>query len=40
MSALKKDGVILIEANRHITIPDLANLLDETGDDADGGMLS
>lgn len=40
MSALKKAGVIAIEANRHITIPDFDLLLDETGDDTDGGILS
>lgn len=40
MSGLKKDGVIRLEGKRHIVIPDFDLLLDETGDDADGGILS
>lgn len=40
MSGLKRDGVIRLEGKRHIVIPDFEVLLDETGDDADGGMLS
>jgi len=39
MSALKKDGVIALEGNRHVSIPDLDRLLEEAGDDSDGGML-
>lgn len=39
MSALKKDGVILLEGKRHVTIPDIGRLMEEAGDDADGGML-
>ncbi|WP_166416819.1 transcriptional regulator FnrL [Cochlodiniinecator piscidefendens] len=39
ISALKKDGVIQLEGKRHVTIPDFQRLLDETGDDADGGYL-
>ncbi len=39
MSALKRDGVIKLRGKRHITIPDFQFLMDETGDDADGGML-
>ena len=39
ISALKKDGVIALEGNRHVTIPDLDRLLEEAGDDGDGGML-
>ncbi len=39
MSALKKDGVISLEGNRHVMIPDLDRLLEEAGDDSDGGML-
>lgn len=38
MSALKKDGIISLEGLRRVTAPDFAALLDETGDDADGGM--
>jgi len=40
MSALKKDGVIRLEGKRSVTIPDMARLLEEAGDDADGGMVS
>jgi CRP/FNR family transcriptional regulator len=39
ISALKKDGVISVEGNRHISIPSLDRLLEEAGDDSDGGML-
>ncbi len=39
VSALKKDGVISLEGKRHITVPDMSLLLDEAGDDTDGGML-
>ena len=38
ISALKKDGVILLDGNRHVSIPDLDRLLEEAGDDSDGGM--
>ena len=39
MSALKKDGVIELEGKRHIVVPDFDGLLEETGDDSDGGYL-
>jgi CRP/FNR family transcriptional regulator, anaerobic regulatory protein len=39
ISALRKDGVISLEGNRHVSIPDLDRLLEEAGDDSDGGML-
>jgi CRP/FNR family transcriptional regulator, anaerobic regulatory protein len=39
ISALKKDGVILLEGNRHVRVPDIDRLLEEAGDDSDGGML-
>ncbi len=39
ISALKKDGVISLTGNRHVTIPDLDRLMEEAGDDSDGGML-
>ncbi len=39
MSALKKDGVSRLEGKRRITVPDFDLLMDETGDDADGGVL-
>ena len=37
MSALKRDGVILLEGKRHVTVPDMRRLLEEAGDDSDGG---
>jgi len=39
MSALKRDGVIALEGNRHVTVHDMDRLLEEAGDDADGGVL-
>lgn len=39
MSALKKDEVILLEGKRRVTIPDVRRLMEEAGDDADGGFL-
>ncbi|MFN3722024.1 MAG: transcriptional regulator FnrL [Paracoccaceae bacterium] len=39
MSALKRDGIILLDGNRHVTIPLLDALMDQTGDDSDGGCL-
>lgn len=38
MSALKRDGVIELKGKRHIIVPDVEALMDETGDDADGGV--
>lgn len=40
MSALKKDGIIILEGKRKITVPDMDRLLEEAGDDSDGGMLA
>ena len=39
ISALKKDGVITLEGNRHVSIPNMDRLLEEAGDDMDGGTL-
>jgi CRP/FNR family transcriptional regulator len=39
MSALKRDGVIELQGKRHIIVPDVEALMDETGDDADGGVF-
>lgn len=39
ISALKRDGVIELEGKRHVTIPDMERLMEDAGDDADGGML-
>lgn len=38
MSALRKDGVIQLEGKRHVTIPDIGRLMEEAGDDSDGGL--
>jgi len=40
ISALKRDGVIRLEGKRHVTIPDFDRLVEEAGDDSDGGMLA
>lgn len=40
MSALKKDGVIVLEGKRRVVVPDMDRLMDEAGDDSDGGYLS
>ncbi|OYU41442.1 MAG: transcriptional regulator [Pseudorhodobacter sp. PARRP1] len=40
MSSLKREGVIVLEGKRHVIVPDLDRLLEETGDDSDGGMLN
>ncbi len=39
ITALRKAGVITLEGKRHITVPDFERLLEETGDDSDGGFL-
>ncbi len=39
ISALRKDGIIVLEGNRRIIVPDMNALLAETGDDDDGGAL-
>lgn len=39
ISALKRDGVIELEGKRHVTIPDMRRLMEESGDDCDGGYL-
>lgn len=39
MSALRRDGIIVTEGKRQITVPDIDRLLEETGDDTDGGFL-
>jgi len=40
ISALKRDGVITLRGKRRILIPDFDRLLEETGDDSDGGVLT
>ena len=39
ISALKRDGVIVLQGKRHVTVPDFDRLMEEAGDDSDGGML-
>ena len=39
-TALRKDGLIELSGNRHVSVPDLAALMTETGDDEDGGILA
>nr|WP_272916807.1 MULTISPECIES: Crp/Fnr family transcriptional regulator [Pseudooceanicola] len=39
ISALKRDGVIVLEGKRHVIVPDFTRLLEEAGDDNDGGLL-
>jgi CRP/FNR family transcriptional regulator len=38
VSALKRDGVIVLDGKRRILIPDMERLLEEAGDDSDGGL--
>jgi CRP/FNR family transcriptional regulator len=39
ISALKKSGVIILEGKRHVTVPDMRRLIEEAGDDSDGGFV-
>ncbi|QYX56393.1 Crp/Fnr family transcriptional regulator [Roseovarius sp. SCSIO 43702] len=39
ISALRRDGLIELQGKRHVTVPDFHALMDEAGDDADGGVL-
>ncbi|WP_207623713.1 transcriptional regulator FnrL [Rhodobacter calidifons] len=39
ISALKRDGVISLEGNRRVMIADIDRLMEEAGDDSDGGIL-
>jgi CRP/FNR family transcriptional regulator len=38
VSALKRDGVIELKGKRHVIVPDFDALVNEAGDDADGGL--
>ncbi|MFT4962299.1 MAG: CRP/FNR family transcriptional regulator [Paracoccaceae bacterium] len=40
VSALKKDGVIVLKGKRNVTVPDMDRLMQEAGDDSDGGYLN
>ena len=39
ISALKRDGIIRLEGKRKVHVPDMHMLMEEAGDDSDGGML-
>jgi CRP/FNR family transcriptional regulator, anaerobic regulatory protein len=39
ISSLKREGLFRLEENRVVYIPDFARLLEEAGDDSDGGVL-
>jgi CRP/FNR family transcriptional regulator len=39
ISQLRREGLIAFEQSRVVHIPDLARLIEESGDDADGAML-
>ena len=39
-TALRKDRIIELQGQRQVTIPDFRRLLDETGDDYSGSVLS
>ena len=40
ISTLKREGVIELTGKRHVTVPNFDRLLNETGDDTDGGLLT
>ncbi len=40
ISSLKKDGVIALEGKRRVIVHDIDRLMEEAGDDSDGGFLS
>ena len=39
ISALKRDQIIILEGKRRIIVPDVGRLMEEAGDDSDGGFL-
>ncbi|MEM6888042.1 MAG: Crp/Fnr family transcriptional regulator [Pseudomonadota bacterium] len=39
VSALKRDGVIVLQGKRWVVVPDMGRLIEEAGDDSDGGLL-
>ena len=40
ISALKGEGIIVLDGKRRVLVPDLRRLIMETGDDMDGGMIA
>ena len=40
MSSLKRDGVIELAGKRQVSVPDFDRLLEEAGEDSDGGLVA
>ncbi len=40
ISALKREGTIILEGKRRVRVPDMHRLMMETGDDVDGGVIA
>lgn len=40
ISALKSDGIIVLDGKRRVLVPDIRRLILETGDDMDGGVIA
>ena len=40
ISALKREGIVLLEGKRRVVVPDIRRLMMETGDDVDGGLIA
>ncbi len=40
ISALKKAGIIELDGKRRVVVPSLERLMNETGDDVDGGLIA
>ena len=40
ISALKSEGVIVLDGKRRVIVPDIRKLMLETGDDMDGGLIA
>jgi CRP/FNR family transcriptional regulator, anaerobic regulatory protein len=40
ISALKNDGIIILDGKRRVLVPDIRRLMLETGDDVDGGLIA
>ena len=40
ISALRKSGIIELQGKRHVTVPDFDLLVEEAGDDSDGGVFA
>ena len=40
ISALRRDAIITLEGKRRVTVPDFDRLVEESGDDSDGGWIN